>query len=263
MYTNKLIIILAIIKQNYLRQISIVLLATLFVGCVSSKKINYFQDEDGQNLNETLLNYEPTIQSGDILSINVSALDAEAATPFNIYESQGTNNETPLPYVVNFDGEINFPVIGEISVIQMTTKELSTKITKLLLPYLKNPIVNINIDNFKIMVLGEVRSPGSYSVANQRISIIDAIALAGDLTIYGNRKTMTLIREQNGKRTFIPIDLTNKELFNSPNFYLVQNDVIYVEPNKTKINSSAVGPNTSAIIASLSILITFVAILIR
>jgi polysaccharide export outer membrane protein len=113
------------------------------------------------------------------------------------------------------------------------------------------------------MVLGEVRSPGSYTVANQRISIIDALALAGDLTIYGNRKTMTLIREHNGKRTFIPIDLTNKELFNSPNFYLVQNDVIYVEPNKTKINSSAVGPNTSVIVSSISILIALLAIFVR
>ena len=251
------------IKYPNFKQISFGLLLGLLIGCSSARKITYFQDEEGQNINETLLNYEPIIQTGDILSINVTAIESEAAVPFNIYESQGTINKVPLPYNVNADGEINFPVIGKIMVSKTTTKQLTNRLTELLLPYLKNPIVNIRLINFKVTVLGEVKSPGSYPVLNERISIIEAIGLAGDLTIYGKRKSVTLIREQNGKRTFTSIDLTNKQLFNSPYYYLAQNDVIYIEPNKTRINSSAVGPNTSVIISSLSILITLIAIFVR
>jgi polysaccharide export outer membrane protein len=110
------------------------------------------------------------------------------------------------------------------------------------------------------MVVGEVARPGSYSVQNERISIIEAIGLAGDLTIYGDRKNVLLIREQNGKRMHIDVDLTNKQLFDSPYFYLSQNDVIYVQPNKTRVNSSAVGPNTSVILSGLSIIISLLAI---
>jgi polysaccharide export outer membrane protein len=198
-----------------------------------------------------------------MLTINVSAVEPEAAVPFNTYESQGINNNIPLPYIVNADGEINFPVLGMIKVSGTTTKDLTNQLTTLLIPYLKNAIVNIRLNNFKITVLGEVKSPGSYPVLNERISIIEAIGLAGDLTIYGKRKSVTLIREQDGKRTFNSIDLTNKELFNSPYFYLAQNDVIYVEPNKTKINASVIGPNTAVIISTLSILITLTAIFVR
>ena len=251
------------IKYINFKQVLFLFTIGLLIGCTSAKKITYFQYEKGQNIDETLLNYEPTIQKSDILSINVSAIEFEAAVPFNIYESQGTINKVPLPYIVDADGEINFPVIGKIMVYQMTIKELATKLSELLLPYLKNPIVNVRLINFKVTVLGEVRSPGSYPVLNERISIIEALGLAGDLTIYGKRKAVTLIREQNGKRQFIPIDLTNKQLFNSPYYYLAQNDVIYVKPNRTKINSSAVGPNTSVIISSLSILITLIAIFVR
>jgi polysaccharide export outer membrane protein len=253
---------LALLK-SYSTSFLILLFATLFAGCASSKKIIYFQDEEGQDLNEILLSFQPTIQKGDILTIIVTSTEPETAAPFNIYEGQGTVNSLPLPYIVNFDGEINFPVLGKILVTQLTTNELTDKLTEILTSYLKKPIVNTRIINFNIRVLGEVASPGSYPVLNERASIIDAIALAGDLTIYGNRKTITLIREQNGKRAFIPIDLTNKQLFNSPYFYLVQNDVIYVEPNKTRVNSAAVGPSWGVFISSLAILITVAAILTR
>jgi polysaccharide export outer membrane protein len=251
------------IKYTHITQISFGLLILLLMGCASGKKITYFQDEEGQEINEMILNYEPRIQIGDILFINVTTIEPEAAVPFNIYDSPGGINIVPLPYIVNVDGEINFPVLGKIKVSETTTKQLTNKLTQLLLPYLKKPVINIRLDNFKVSVLGEVRVPGSYPVLNERISIIEAIALAGDLTIYGNRKTVTLIREQNGKRTFTPIDLTNKELFNSPYYYLAQNDVIYVEPNRTKINSSVIGPNTGVIISIASILITLTAIFVR
>ncbi len=251
------------IKHTYLKQFLIGLFGALMFGCVSSKKTTYFQDKDGQILKETLINYEPMLQIGDILTINVATTEAEAALPFNLYEAQGVANLVPLPHIINADGEINFPVIGKIKVAQLTTKQLANELTEKLLPYLKKPIVNIRLTNFKVTILGEVNSPGNYPVLNERISIIEAIGLAGDLTIYGKRKTVTLIREQDGKRIFIPIDLTNKELFDSPYFYLAQNDVIYVEANRTKVNSSGVGPNTSILVSSFSVLMTLVAILVR
>jgi len=251
------------IKHFFLKQFLIVGLLNLTVGCVSSKKINYFQDKDGQVLKETLLNYEPQLQIGDILSINVATTELEAAQPFNLYETQGAGSQKPLTYIINADGEINFPVIGKIKVAQLTTKQLTNKLSEILLPYLKTPIINIRLTNFKITILGEVKSPGSYPVLNERISIIEAIGLAGDLTIYGKRKSITLIRERNGKRSFIPIDLTNKKLFDSEYYFLAQNDIIYVESNKTKVNSSGVGPNTSVLLSSMSILITLVAIFVR
>jgi polysaccharide export outer membrane protein len=253
--------------QNYFRSAFIIVLASLFIGCASPKKVNYFQDESGQMdgfiLTDTIVNYEPTIQYGDMLSINVSAMEPELAVPFNIIETRGNQMIRQIPYIVNVSGKINFPVLGEIKVAELTTKEVTALIYQKLLKYLNEPTVIVQLVNFKISVLGEVTSPGSYNITNERINLLEALALAGDLTIYGKRKTVTLIRENNGIREFIPIDLTNKELFNSPYYFLAQNDIIYVEGNKTRVNSSKVGPNTAIIVSSLSILISLVAILAR
>ena len=257
-------ILLSKMKQSYLRLILIGLPILLFISCVSPKKITYFQDEKMKEMEQVLINFEPTIQTGDILTIVVSSLTSEAALPFNLYETQGnTTLSRPLPYIVNADGIINFPGIGKIKVAHLTTRQLTDELHTKLLPYLNDPIVNVRLTNFKVTVIGEVRSPGSYTVLNERINIIEAIGLAGDLTIQGKRNSVTLIRERSGKRVFISIDLTNKELFSSPYYYLAQNDIIYVEPNKTRINSSAVGSNTTVILSSLSVLISIAALILR
>ena len=245
----------------------IILGVVLINSCASSEKIVYFQDIEGQVVNDTLINFEPEIQFGDILAINVSAIEAEAAIPFNLYEtpniSERFSNPKPLTYLVNIDGHIHFPVIGNLNVGGLTTKQIVDKLTSLLVDYIKNPIINIRLVNFKVSVLGEVKTPGSYTVSNERITIIEALGLAGDLTIHGKRESVLLVRELDGKRTFVTIDLTNKKLFNSPYYYLAQNDVIYVAPNKTKVNASVVGTNTGVIVSSVSILITLLALLIR
>jgi polysaccharide export outer membrane protein len=249
-----------IMKLHYLYYLMIFLFLS---SCASSKKINYFQNNDDSISKELLVNFEPPLQIGDILTINVSAIEQEAAMPFNLFESQNIANQIPLPYIIDAEGKINFPVIGKIKAAQLTTKQLTKYLTTALSPFLKKPIVNIRITNFKVTILGDVKNPGSYPVLNERISIIEALGLAGDLTIYGDRENITLIREQNGKRTFKNIDLTNKKLFNSPYFYLSQNDALYIASNKTKVNSSSVGPNTSVILSSVSILTTLIAILVR
>lgn len=264
MNKNKRSILFTKMKQSYLRLFLFGLYTILCIGCVSPKKITYFQDEQGKDMEQTLVNFEPTLQIGDILTIIVSSIIPEAAIPFNIYETQGNNTlPRPLPYIVNADGEINFPAIGKINVAQLTTKQLTIELSKRLLPYLNDPLVNVRLTNFKVTIIGEVRSPGSYTILNERINIIEAIGLAGDLNIQGKRDSVTLIRERNGKRVFISIDLTSKKLFSSPYYYLAQNDIIYVAPNKTRVNSSGVGSNTTVILSSLSILISIAAIIIR
>jgi len=254
-------------KKTIIKYLSLFSLAILLNACASPQKIVYFQDIEGQVVNDTLMNFEPQIQFGDILAINVSAIEAEAAIPFNLYEtpiiSERFSNSKPLTYLVNIDGDIQFPVIGNLKVGGLTTKQIADKLTKVLVDYIKDPIINIRLVNFKVSVLGEVNKPGAYVVENERISIIDAISLAGDLTIHGKRESVMLVRELEGKRDFVTIDLTNKELFNSPYYYLAQNDVIYVAPNKTKVNASAVGANTGVLVSSASILIALIALIIR
>ncbi|PQJ73076.1 MULTISPECIES: polysaccharide biosynthesis/export family protein [Polaribacter] len=251
-------------KYIYLTFTLLLILAT---SCVSKNKVVYFGNTNGIEINNILQQYEPTIQKDDLLSITVSATNAEAVLPFNLYETPVSGNSAvgskPLAYLVNSNGEIKFPVLGLLKVTGITTDALSTLLSNKLSQYITNPIVNISTTNFKVTVLGEVNKPGTYNVSNQRITIVEALGLAGDLTINGNRLNITLIREKNGQRFFIPIDITNKELFNSPYYYLSQNDLIYVEPNKTKINSSVIGANTSIIFASITTLVSIIAILTR
>ena len=240
------------------------LLVLLLTSCASKKGIVYFQDVEGIQVNDTLLNFEPRIQVGDLLLINVSAIDGEAAIPFNLYEAPmiGTaaSSVKPLTYLVDAGGHIQFPVIGQLKVVGSTTMELTEKLKTIIEDYIKNPIINIRMTNFRVTVLGQVKAPGTYLVPNERITIVEAIGLAGDLEIHGKRKNVMLIREQNGKRMFVNIDLTNKELFSSPYFFLSQNDVIYVEPNKVQVNASAVGANTGVIISVTSIILSLISI---
>ncbi|WP_045475144.1 polysaccharide biosynthesis/export family protein [Winogradskyella sp. PG-2] len=249
------------IKISELRDWFIILITILLTGCASSNKINYFKKNDKLVLKEDITNFQPTIQYADMLNINISSIEPELAAPYNSYEIQENRLVRQIPYIVTADGDINFPVLGRIMVVGLTTREVTDKLYQMLSKYLNNPSVSVQLVNFKISVLGEVRSPGSYTILNERITILEAIALAGDLTIYGKRKPVTLIREQNGKREFIHIDLTDKALFNSPYYYLSQNDILYIEANKTRVNSSKVGPNTTILISTLSILISLAAIL--
>ncbi len=248
--------------KNYFYPI-ILGLGLLLNSCVSSKKMVYFENESATSI-ENIAKYEVKIQPDDLLDINVSSVNPTAAIPFNLYESAANiNNPKPLLYLVDSEGTISFPVIGNIEVEGLTTNEIKHKITGILKDYLKNPVINIRLKNFKITVLGEVKKPGAYFVPNERITILEAIGLAGDLNIQAKRAKIKLIRESGGKRTKTTFDLTSENLFNSPYFYLAQNDIIYVEPNKAKINSSVVGANTSIIFSSISTLISIIAILTR
>ena len=251
-------------KQHGIKMCLLLVAMVLGTSCASKKELVYFQDLEQQQVLDSVRAIEPTLQTGDFITIQVSSIDPVGAATFNLYETSEYNSyPRPISYLVKSDGTIGFPVLGDLQVKGLTTKALTTKVTEELKAYLKKPIVTVRITNFKIMVMGEVNKPGAYQVPNERITIVEALCMAGDLNIQAKRDNVLLIREEAGQRKFISIDLTNKKLFNSPYYYLAQNDVLYVEPNKTKINSSAVGANAGIIISSISTLISLIAIFTR
>lgn len=239
----------------------VVIIVFTLTSCVSKKNMIYFQS-DAIIENEILKNYAPKIQTDDELTIFVSALDPESAASFNIMLTGQGGGNTTISYLVDINGNITFPVLGEIKVVGMTTNELKKHLTSKLESYIKDPIVTIRLENFRITILGEVRSPGSFNVSSERISISEAIGMAGDLTIQGKRKNILLIRNNDGKFEKIRLDLTNESLFKSPYYYLAQNDILYVEPNRAKVNSSALG-TTSSIISLATAILSVVLILTR
>ena len=234
-------------------------------GCVSQKDWVYFQSDhtSKSNIKEFKLRYRPN----DLLSINVTALDMDAARPFNLFVSSpntvknlGVNGQIQQQtYLVDEKGEINFPVLGKLNIGGLSRDEATSLLEKKLKTYIKDPVVTIRITNFRVSIIGEVNLPGIYSITNERVSILEAIALAGDLSITGKRQNVLLIREENGVLTKNYIDLTSDALFNSPNFYLNPNDVLYVEPNKSKVRSSTDAIRFTGI--SLSIITTITTIL--
>lgn len=245
-----------------------ILVATI-VSCSSPKKIVLLQD--GQGLEKSISSFEPKLQSDDLLMITVNADSPEAAAPFNLNtimlqgtdEMNGMGQQRMQSYLIDAKGNIEFPVLGTINLAGKTRTEAILVLKNLLSPYIKKPIVNFRILNFKISVQGEVNRPGTFTINSERITLLDAISLAGDLSIYGKRQNILVIREENGKLTTNYIDITNSGFINSPFYFLKQNDVVYVEPNKTKINSSVIGPNISVAISAVSLLITLVTLLVK
>lgn len=242
---------MSISNRKFNRIILFLLISFTVSSCVSQKKISYFQvsqaEKDIQSIEDDH-KYMAKLQPGDILSILVGSLSAEASELFNPYlptvtgvaSQQTTQSTSPNPatgYLVNQQGIITIPLIGKLYVSGLTTEQVTDIITEKLNKYLEQPTVNVRILNFKISILGEVNRPAVYTIPNEEITLPEAIAMAGDLTIYGKRNNVMLIRKINGKREFNRIDLTKRDLFNSPFYHLQDNDVLYVEPTKTKISS--------------------------
>jgi polysaccharide export outer membrane protein len=245
----------------------LLVLTTLF-SCSSPSKMVYLNGAGSLNSN---VKFETTLQPDDQLLIIVSSENALAASPYNLktvaYQGNSENvisQERNQAYVVDQDGKIEFPMLGTIKVGGLTRIETTNKIKDLLKKgHLSDPIVNVRLLNFKISVLGEVAKPGVFMISGERVTLVEALALAGDLTIYGKRNSILLIREKNGTKTYEKIDITHTDFINSSNYYLSQNDVIYVEPNKTKLNSSAVGPNLTIGISALSLVVTILALTLK
>ncbi|MVN22050.1 polysaccharide biosynthesis/export family protein [Mucilaginibacter arboris] len=236
-----------------------IILIILLSSCGSYKNIPYFQDLNHTTASkEEVQNYSPlTIQPADILGVNVSSRNPESSNIFNYNLNRVNGNnydisqENPITgYLVDQKGDIHLPLVGNLKAAGLTTSELREKLQQMLLTYFKDPVVNIRIINFKVSVFGDVQKPGIYTLTNERTTITQALSLAGDLNITAMRTNITLIREQDGKRNFIPIDLTSKKLFESPYFYLKNNDEIYVQPDRTKYATVDRGYRTATLVLS-------------
>jgi polysaccharide export outer membrane protein len=160
--------------------------------------------------------------------------------------------------LIDNDGFIEFPVLGNVKLGGLTRTEATAKLKEMVANYITNPAITMRVMNYKISVLGEVSKPGVYAIGGERITILEALSLAGDLTLYGKRKNILLIHDDAGKKTYTRIDLTDADLLNMPNYYLAQNDIMIVEPNKPKLNGSIIGPNIGLILTSVSILLSLI-----
>lgn len=234
--------------------LSFALLFTCF-SCKTSKEIIYLQDIDTGKVSAVDSEHSITIQPKDMLSIIISCKDPELAAMFNLpvvsYQTgseivnSSTGTQRLTGYVVDESGYIDFPIIGKIEVAGLNRWQLQDKIRQALIDgnLLKDMVVTVEFMNFKISILGEVNSPGSYKIEGDKVTILEAISMAKDLTIYGKRDQVYVIREDNNKRTSYRVDLRSTELFQSPVYYLKQNDIIYVQPNKVRAGQSTINEN--------------------
>lgn len=243
-----------VLKRRY---VLLSLLPILLIGCNNYKKVLYFQNIDRAKVKkEKIDNYSPlVIQTEDILQINVASLNPEASAIFSFSSaSSGGGSSSGSEYLVDHEGKINFPLLGSLKVTGVTTSDLREKIRHQLLIYLKEPIVNIRIVNFKVSIIGDVASPGVYNVQNEKISIPELLSMAGDINLSAKRNNIILIREQDGNREFIPIDLT-QNIFQSPYYYLKNNDLIYVQPDRNKVGGAWNTFNTVVSLISVASLV--------
>lgn len=236
-------------------------------SCGSKKDLVYFQADSTQLMSQ-YQNYIPKIQTEDILTITISAADAKAAMAFNLqnpYQINGANSQDIAmkpTYTVGSDGHIDFPVLGKIKLAGLTRLQAIEKLKEDLKKYIVNPNVTMSFNNFKVTVLGEVARPNTFTLSNERVTILDALGMAGDMTIKGVRNNVLVIREIEGRKTMHRLDLTKQDVLNSPYYYLAQNDVVYVEPNKSQARNANLGQNTNVWISISSLIITIVAVIV-
>ena len=259
------------------RNLWLLLLPFLLTACQSYKKVPYFQNVEvvnGVEQQEKL--YDAKIMPKDLLTIVVSCTNPELATPFNLTvasnagiavstSSYVTTQPVLQPYLVDNDGNINFPVLGELKLGGLTKREAEQLIIDKLKPYMKEtPIVTVRMVNYKISVIGEVTRPGTFTISNEKVNLLEALAMAGDMTVYGLRDNVKLIREDaNGKQQIVTLDLNKAETILSPYYWLQQNDIVYVTPNKAKARNSDVGNSTSLWFSATSILVSIVSLLVN
>ena len=246
------------------------MLALAFLSsCATKKDILYFQDSN--NYNNAEINYvKPTLQPNDILKISVGALVAETAIPYNKI-TQGNSNSSSIAlmklegYLISENNTIKFPQLGLISTKNKTTLQLEEELTQLLEDggHLKNPSVNVRLLNAKVTILGEVKGPGTFDFSEESVTILQALGMAGDLTINGQREDILLIREKDGVFTTTHLDMTSASLLTSPYYYIKPNDVIVVNQNGPKIKSSGFVGNVGTFISVFSILLSTVLLITR
>ena len=260
-------------KYYYKHAISMIVSLLILTACGSSEKVVYMDNVDQLKKMADKTLFDARIMPKDILTITVSTINKEAAEPFNltIFSSSPNNALTSQPalqtYLVDNDGTIDFPIIGNISVSGLTKKECEAMILEKIRPYLaesEKPIVTVRMSSYSIAVLGEVKNPGSFPVSREKINVFEALAMAGDMTIYGVRDRVRLIREDAaGNKEIHMLDLTDANVINSPYYYLQQNDIVYVEPSNIKKQDARVGSMTTLWFSATSIMVSVASLLVN
>jgi len=270
-------------KKIYFSSIIVTLLLALS-GCTSIKNIPYLQNADQADLTASRMLYDAKIMPKDELTIYVNTTDPEVSRSFNLYSNSNQNqststtsgarrsgtNQYTIGYLVDNNGDINFPVLGKLHVQGLTKNECQDMIANKIKKYLaenENPIVTVLMSSYHVTVLGEVGSPRVVPVTTEKMNVLEAIANAGDLTIYGHRENVMLIREDaNGQKSIHRLNLNDTSLLNSPYYYVQQNDIIYVEPQEVKARNAFIQQNTSLIFTGLSLvssIATLVALILK
>ena len=248
-------------------------LCLVLTGCTSSKKIVYFQDIDEAELKPLTADYEAVIKKDDRLTIVVSGPDKTVCAPYNLTLNEmsstgsvGSANpeQATLSYLVDPNGDIEFPILGKIHVEGMTRNQLVKYLTEEIGKDVKDPIVYVSFRNYKFTVLGEVRSPGTYTIDSEKYNILQALGRAGDLNLTAQRENILLLREVDGVLTHQRIDLRDKDILESPYFYLQQNDIIYVLPSPTRVATATTATGIwSVILSSITTMIAIISFMAK
>ena len=250
-----------------------IIASLMLTGCGSTKNVAYFQNSDSINFEQSRYLFDARIKPKDQITVSVNTTTPEVSIPFNLLlqnsytqgRSMSSGAGTLMPYLVDNEGYIKMPIIGKLKVGGLTKSEAENLVTEKIRPYMsvsENPVVTVTMASYSVSVMGEVARPGSFLVSREKITILEALAQAGDLTIYGVRDRVKLIREDaTGKKSMVTLNLNDANIVNSPYYYLQQNDVVYVEPNKVKAQNSTVGQTTTLWFSATSILISLTSLL--
>ena len=262
-------------KKNVISFSIFALMILMLASCAGSKKVAYFQNAVDGVVKQSEGLYDAKIMPKDILTITVSTTNPEAATPFNLTISNTLNATGQMysgsgvlqTYLVDNNGEIEYPVIGKIKVAGLTKNECQELVKSKIKAFLaedEDPIVTVRMSSYRVTIIGEVRSPGVIPVGTEKMSILEALASAGDLTIYGKRDNVMLIREEaNGQKTIHRLNLNDANIISSPYYYLQQNDIVYVEPNGVQAKNSAIGSSTTIWFSFVGIVTSVASLLVN
>lgn len=251
--------------------VSLAVIAVIIASCTSSKDILYFQDLNQVELQKLANEYEAVIKKDDRLTIVVSGPDKTVTAPYNLTlgemantGSYGSNPEqSTLSYLVDKNGDIKFPVLGTIHVEGMTRNKLADYLTQQISKDVKDPIVYVSFRNYKITILGEVRTPGTYTMDSEKVTILQALGKAGDLSLTALREVV-LLREVNGQLTHTTIDMRSSDILSSPYYYLQQNDVLYVPPSATRVTAATTATGIwSVVLSSITTLVAVLGIILK
>lgn len=262
--------------KKLLYSLVVMIAMTLFLGsCSSIKKIPYLKNADSVSLAASKVLYDAKIMPKDQLTITVITTNPQASAPFNLSVSStvgtagqlGSNAGSLQGYLVDNDGDIDFPIVGKIHVAGLTKTQCEDLIKSKVSPFLaveEKPIVTVRMASYRVTVIGEVGNPGVVQVPTEKMSIIEALAQSGDLTIYGKRDNIMLIREDaSGEKSIHRLNLNDANIINSPYYYLQQNDILYVEPNKIKAQNSVIGSSTTLWFSFVSILTSLASLVVN